>query len=252
MVYRYTYSSHRPDPGWHAVVADRYTYVPSIGIFIMAVWSIPTPHNQLGLRALVVVACAVIVTLTVMTWVQASYWRDSRTLFTHACRSPKAIILPIKSWNVLETEKNDLDAALKLYRSAAKEQSKVCKNRNPRKHRQYLGPTGPTEDALAELKYAMDMNPSSSTASNSMGSIMRRPDKMRKPQGTFNSPFRFDPDNIAAQINCGIILVKLGRWNEAIAQLARLLALRLTESWLEPTWRALSLVVAISTRPFLN
>ena len=36
--------------GWQAI-ADRYTYIPSIGIFIMAAWSIPTSHKSLALRA---------------------------------------------------------------------------------------------------------------------------------------------------------------------------------------------------------
>jgi protein O-mannosyl-transferase len=71
--------------GWQ-LVADRYTYIPSIGIFIMAVWSIPTTPNSLALRASIAAACAVVVTLAIMTWVQVSYWRDSSTLFTHAAQ----------------------------------------------------------------------------------------------------------------------------------------------------------------------
>ena len=107
--------------GWQSI-ADRYTYIPSIGIFIMAVWSIPTTHKSLALRAWIVAACAVIAALAVMTWVQASYWQDSRTLFTHAAQVTQGNYVAHQNLGaVLETEQHDLEGALELYRAAAKE-----------------------------------------------------------------------------------------------------------------------------------
>ena len=92
--------------------ADRYTYIPSIGIFIMLVWSIPAAHKPVALRAWVIAACAVIVALTVMTWVQASYWKDRRTLFTHAAEVTQGNYIAHQSLAVqLETE-HDLEGAL--------------------------------------------------------------------------------------------------------------------------------------------
>jgi len=63
-------------------IADRYVYVPSVGIFIMAAWSIPTALSSLVGRASIATACACIAILTVIAWVQVSYWQDSRALFT--------------------------------------------------------------------------------------------------------------------------------------------------------------------------
>jgi Flp pilus assembly protein TadD len=67
-------------------LADRYTYIPLIGLFLMAVWFIHDvalrlrwPRWVLGVAAAVVLsACAVV------TWRQVGTWRDSRTLWEHA------------------------------------------------------------------------------------------------------------------------------------------------------------------------
>ena len=69
-------------------MADRYTYVPHIGLFIAVVWGAGDlasrqPHGRKILAALTGVVFA---SLTVMTWNQISHWRSSITLFEHALR----------------------------------------------------------------------------------------------------------------------------------------------------------------------
>ena len=111
--------------GWQSI-ADRYTYVPSIGVFIMAAWSIPTMLKSSARRASIAAACAVIATLAVVTWVQVSYWKNSRTLFTHATQVTQGNFMAHQNLgNVLEAE-NNLDGALELYRIAAHERPKYA------------------------------------------------------------------------------------------------------------------------------
>src|SRR5207244_2488502 len=66
--------------------ADRYAYVPLIGIFIMAVWSTSDwargqPSRQ---KILMISSAAVLITLTITTRIQSSYWQDGMSLFRHA------------------------------------------------------------------------------------------------------------------------------------------------------------------------
>jgi protein O-mannosyl-transferase len=64
-------------------MADRYLYIPSIGLFLAVVWSVA----ELGRRhraVLATAAGAVLLALAVMTRVQIGYWSDSATLFRHA------------------------------------------------------------------------------------------------------------------------------------------------------------------------
>jgi Flp pilus assembly protein TadD len=65
-------------------MADRYTYIPLIGIFIMVAWSIRWGEGGMGKWGVKAAACLVIVGLQVMTWIQIGYWQNSIVLFTHA------------------------------------------------------------------------------------------------------------------------------------------------------------------------
>ena len=68
--------------GWQAR-ADRYTYIPLIGIFLAVVWAV---SEGLAARPVLLssLAWAVVVPLGITAFVQAGYWRDSETLFRHA------------------------------------------------------------------------------------------------------------------------------------------------------------------------
>lgn len=67
-------------------MADRYSYVPSIGIAIMAVWAVPSRWvtGPLARTTAAGVALSLVMGLAGLTWVQTGYWRDSFTLFTHS------------------------------------------------------------------------------------------------------------------------------------------------------------------------
>src|SRR5438876_742169 len=66
--------------------ADRYTYLPQIGLYLIVTWGladlfISWRHRGIILGAL---ATAALVVLTWCAWFQTSYWRDSESLWTHA------------------------------------------------------------------------------------------------------------------------------------------------------------------------
>lgn len=65
---------------------DRWTYVPSIGIFIMAAWGIPSflPRTRLSKSVLAGAAAVAIGALMIVTHAQIGYWRNTETLFRRA------------------------------------------------------------------------------------------------------------------------------------------------------------------------
>ena len=67
-------------------MADRYTYVPLIGIFVIIAWGVPDMLPQFSYRKhlLVLMALSVLIFLSVATRVQISHWRNSFALYTHA------------------------------------------------------------------------------------------------------------------------------------------------------------------------
>ncbi|QTA81915.1 Tetratricopeptide repeat-containing protein [Desulfonema limicola] len=70
---------------WPAM-ADRWAYVPLIGIFIIIAWSIPVSlvKNSFGKKICIIIISAVIIGCTIKTRIQTRYWSDSITLYKHA------------------------------------------------------------------------------------------------------------------------------------------------------------------------
>ena len=101
-------------------MADRYTYLPAIGLFLVVAWG---AHELAGAgrarsAALVVAGVLVIANCAGLTRVQTGHWRDSRTLFEHALAvNPLDAHAHEKLGNLAE-DRGDLDAAIARYRLA--------------------------------------------------------------------------------------------------------------------------------------
>ena len=72
-------------------MADRYTYLPSIGIAIMLAWSIPLlfPREDMRKKILFPLSIAALAILAVLAWQQCGYWKNSITLSNHAWQITK-------------------------------------------------------------------------------------------------------------------------------------------------------------------
>jgi protein O-mannosyl-transferase len=69
-------------------MADRYTYVPLIGLFIMAAWGVPDLLKKWNYRKEILLALSalIILCLSIKTWTQVGYWQNSITLFDHTLK----------------------------------------------------------------------------------------------------------------------------------------------------------------------
>jgi len=69
-------------------MADRYTYIPLIGLFVLGVWGAGDLFRRFGndWRIPAVLSAVLLTVLTGLSWRQAQYWRDSSALYGHAIR----------------------------------------------------------------------------------------------------------------------------------------------------------------------
>ena len=69
-------------------MADRYTYVPLTGLFIMVAWGIPDLLKKWNHRKEILLASSalIILSLSIITWIQVGYWQNSITLFDHTLK----------------------------------------------------------------------------------------------------------------------------------------------------------------------
>ena len=169
----------------HQARADRYTYVPLIGISIMLAWAAGEAFEKSDrakpiVKTVAVVACAA---WMLVTWIQISYWRDSATLYTRA---------------IAVTDKNYL-AHLNLGVD--------------------LAAKGRFQAALRELNTSIEENPDQSHARNSLGTVLYNLGRKDEAIAQFSQAIRLAPNDAEPHANLGNALVDAGRIDEAIGEL---------------------------------
>jgi len=103
-------------------MADRYTYVPHIGLFILLIWSIPAAivHSRNGRFAVGALCAAVLLGLSAMAKAQVGYWRDGAILYSHAIRVTKKNWLAWNNLGMQHLNAGRFDAALGCFNEAAR------------------------------------------------------------------------------------------------------------------------------------
>jgi len=100
-------------------MANRYTYVPFIGIFLALSWGVPalTKHWRHQFFVLFTLATAAILICIPVTRIQIGYWKDSEYFFNMPVSSLKTIGRPTPGWTGFQQGRR-LDEAISQYREA--------------------------------------------------------------------------------------------------------------------------------------
>jgi len=101
-------------------MADRYTYLPSIGIAIGLAWGIPLlfPREDMRKKILFPAGIAVLIILAVLTWQQCGYWKNSIELFNHALQVTKNNNYAHESIGSVLLDEGKNEAAIEHYNEA--------------------------------------------------------------------------------------------------------------------------------------
>lgn len=93
-------------------MADRYTYIPLTGIFIIIAWLV-RDIDKIPRRVLQAAAGIVIITLSVSTWIQTGYWKNCETLYMHTIKvTPPNMHIHNNLSTYLFFKKGDIDGAI--------------------------------------------------------------------------------------------------------------------------------------------
>jgi len=113
-------------------MADRYTYLPSIGIFIIVVWGLfeIAGRWRFGKFILAVTGGAVLVALLICTRLQVRHWRNNFTLFEHAVKVTENNYIMINNYGAVLYQKNRVNEAIEQFNKALRINPKHFKSKN--------------------------------------------------------------------------------------------------------------------------
>jgi len=242
--------------------ADRYTYLPIIGLQLAVVWtvraSLLSPSSR---RAWGVAAVAGLALLSVRTWNQLGVWRDSYTLFDHALavtqnnylaydnrgfhlaksgRYDEAIAdyqrsLAIKAdylnannnlGHALQALNRPADAVPFLRRALAANPKQLEVRNNLANA---LSDTGQLAEAMEHYDFVLARQPRHVNALNGSGVLLAMQNRLPEARARLETSLRIQPDNPSALNNLGNVCAMQGERDAAIGYYRRAVALTPTE-----------------------
>ncbi|MBI5094114.1 MAG: tetratricopeptide repeat protein [Candidatus Hydrogenedentes bacterium] len=165
--------------------ADRYTYLPLLGIFLALAWGLGdlVARRPQYTKPFITCVLAALVALTATAAVQTRYWRDDVTLWKHALNATSNNVKAHYCLALAYERRNQLD------------------------------------DSLAELRDAIRIEPNFPYLYNNAGSILVKQGKTREAESEFEGAIRVAPDYGLAYLNLGLLLAQHGRYVDALPRL---------------------------------
>jgi tetratricopeptide (TPR) repeat protein len=242
------------------VMADRFLYLPQIGLCIALAWGAAHLAGSWPYRRwpLAPVAALLVAGLMACAWQQTSHWRNSETLWvrTLACtaRNPNAhynlgvalagrgqIDKAIAHFRkVLEINPNDVDARNNLGLALAgrgrtdeaiAHYRKVLEIKPDYELAHYnLGVTlagrGQIDEAIAHYRKALEINPDDAKVHNNLGAVLAGRGRIDEAIAHYRKALEIKPDYAGAHYNLGLVLAGRGRIDEAIAHYRKALEIK--------------------------
>ena len=204
----------------YAAIADRYTYFPSIGMFIALTFAVRDWANRLQFPSPVITTAAVLILggCVALTENQLRCWRDDESLFSHAISVTKdnePAHLSLGLAYEMEGRKAD---ALSEYRIGLKLNPYRVKTYSDLAH--LLADSGRTNEALAELREALRLYPEDAPSHDSLANLLADSGQTNEALAEFREAVRINPNVAALHNNLGAMLVELGRFDEAMEHYA--------------------------------
>jgi tetratricopeptide (TPR) repeat protein len=199
-------------------MADRYTYLPSIGLFIAVVWG---AGELLDARpAFVRLALAALagtsLVLAVLTRVQVAYWKDTETLFRHALAVTEGNYLAHYNLGAALEKQARFDEATAEFEAALRLKPDYAEAHNN------LGivkdKTGRLDEALEQFAEAIRLRPQFADPHNNRAVTLEKLGRMDDAAAEYQAALRLKPDYADAHYNYGLALAAEGRLTEAVQE----------------------------------
>jgi len=196
-------------------MADRYTYLPAIGLFILAVWAVAELVNgQLKYKASAALAATIMLTaFTLVAQRQVMFWQNSETLFRHALAVTENNYVAYRSLGFYFADFGQSLEAQRFLRTSLS----IHPNSAPawNKLGSLLINQGRYEEALAGCEMALRLNPRMPEAHTTLALVFLNQGKTNEALAHYSEALRFQPDYAPAHYNLANILAHQDHFDEA-------------------------------------
>ncbi len=168
-------------------MADRYTYVPLIGLFVMAAWGVPELLKKWRYHkeALFASSSLLLLSLFIVTWTQVGYWRNNIALYDHSLK-------------------------------VASPNDPIYCNRGIAYY-----DLGNHQQAISDFNRAIEINPESTDTYYNLGLVYAKLGDHQQAISDYNKAIEIKPDYADAFGNRGTAYFKLGKYSQAISDFDR-------------------------------
>ena len=196
-------------------MADRYTYIPLIGLFIILAWGIgELGEGRAWGRAMAPLACAAILALALVARIQVGYWKNTYTIFSHANKvTPNNHVALTELGHDMQT-RGRLDDATRYYARALQ--------LVPDSELAHLGlgvvlvREGKRDEGIRHFRAAIAARPKFEEGHYALARALAEEGKFREATQHFDEAIRLNPEDTLSYHGLGDILVRQHRLGEAI------------------------------------
>ena len=213
-------------------MADRYSYIPSIGLFIMVAWGAPALTKELrhGKGILVLISGAIIITCAALSWQQLGYWRDSISLFRHTLKVTTNNSIANNNLGVALAKQGEHDAAIEQYHAALRLNPNYVRAHNN------LGISlvkkGDLDQAIREYGEALRIDPNFADAHGNLGVALAQAGDLNAAMLQYREALQINPNFADAHSNMGLLLAGKGEVDAAIHEYQE--AIRINPNYADP------------------
>jgi tetratricopeptide (TPR) repeat protein len=181
--------------------ADRYTYLPQIGLLVAIAWSLWDLTRALSAQKILLSGAAIIAiaTLSILSWKQTRHWRDTETLWRHTLAvTPESDVAHAGLGGILFV-RGQIEEAIQQYESALR-----LRGGNTAAHfglGRALAAKQKTDAAIFHFEKALEIQPDYIGASNDLGIAFASKGELGRAIEAWRQTLAFDPDNADALNN---------------------------------------------------
>jgi tetratricopeptide (TPR) repeat protein len=196
-------------------MADRYTYLPSIGLYILLTWGARDAlgGTRLGKGILRVAAAVSLLGLGVAAWIQVGYWRNDYTLAERALRVTGRNSVALNLLGKARERDGQMERAIEAHRESVRVSPNYVFGWNSLGSALFAAKRYP--EALDCFREAVRLGPEYAPAWVNIGTVLRFLGRHSEALEGYREAIRRDPDSLPGWNNLGVALGDLRRYDEA-------------------------------------